>query len=197
MMSYKLKTGPMMGLLLTGLLTCTFNALALVNNDDSRKQRYDHSESNEVTQSVVVANTDTKALLNWAIHLSRYENSAKPPSVRLENSAFFIDNACSGRSSCRVIGWYADLGIVHIHEDLSAMNSLFERSLLVHEFVHYLQHQSGLYAANTCESFVEREREAYAVQQSFFVAHGALPTIKPHHFSCAGVSESVALTSSR
>lgn len=41
------------------------------------------------------------------------------------------------------------------------MISLFERSLLVHEFVRYLQHQSGQFTASTCESFVEREREAY------------------------------------
>jgi hypothetical protein len=67
----------------------------------------------------------------------------------------------------------------------------------VHEFVHYLQHQSGQFTAGTCESFVEREREAYAVQQSFFVAHGALPAIKPHHFSCSGMDGTLALTSSR
>ncbi len=146
----------------------------------------------------VIADDTTRALLNWAVYLSSYESYENVPEVRLESTAFFIENACGGRSDCRVIGWYADRGVVHIHESLAKMDTLFERSLLVHEFVHYLQHQSGQFVLGDCESFVMREREAYAAQQSFFVSYGAMPTIKAHHFSCAGVSDdTVTLSAGR
>lgn len=104
--------------------------------------------------------------------------------VRYVPSSFFAEHACAGRSDCRVLGWYDDRHVVYVAEKLRSLDSLFARSLLVHEFVHYLQHVSGRFATHDCERFVEREREAYAVQQSFFVAYGAVPQIRPRHYAC-------------
>ena len=132
-----------------------------------------------------VGEDEVRSLMSWATRLSGYAPSATAPEVRLEPSTFFAAHACGGRTgACRVLGWYADRGIVHIHERFAALDSLFARSLLVHELVHYLQHRSGRFADGSCESFVAREREAYAVQQRFFVAYGAVPAIRPHHFGC-------------
>lgn len=144
-----------------------------------------------------VSEVDARALLNWAIYLSRYNSDVDVPQVRLEPTSFFTANACGGRSDCRVLGWYDDRDVVYVHERLGDMRSLFARSLLVHEFVHFLQDRSGRFASGTCESFVEREREAYEVQQRFFVAYGAMPAIQVHHFSCAGVDEGLTLASGR
>jgi hypothetical protein len=130
---------------------------------------------------------DVQSLLNWAIHLSNDKGGTHiydPPQVRFEPQAFFVDNACGGRQSCNVLGWYADRGVIHIHESLAEMRTLFARSLVVHELVHYFQHASGRFVAGDCNSFVERELEAYAVQQAFFVAYGAMPGIRIHLFDC-------------
>ena len=66
-----------------------------------------------------------------------------------------------------------------------ALESRFARSLVVHEFVHYLQHISGDFNAGTCESFVQREREAYSTQRDFIMAYGVLPSMSFHQHSCA------------
>lgn len=128
--------------------------------------------------------TDERALLNWATHLSRYSTDQNLPQIRYESREFFNENACLGREDCRVLGWYDDRDIVYIDESLGAMDSLFERSLLVHEFVHVLQHRSGDFDEHDCMHFVEREREAYGVQQAFFVAHGAVPAMRTRQYSC-------------
>lgn len=137
----------------------------------------------------VLAQDEAQGLLNWANYLSSYKNDEDVPEVRFEPTTFFIANACGGRSDCRVLGWYADTDVIYVHESLADMETLFARSLLVHEFVHYLQHRSRQFAAGDCASFVTREREAYAVQQNFFVAYGAMPTIQAHYYSCAGVDD--------
>ncbi len=76
---------------------------------------------------------------------------------------------------------------IHVHERLADMRTLFARSLVVHELAHYLQHMSGRFMAGDCDSFVERELEAYAVQQAYFVAYGAMPAIQIHQFDCPAV----------
>ena len=136
------------------------------------------------TRPATLAPEEARELLRWAAHLSGYAEAEVPP-VRLQPHAFFVANACTGSSRCRVLGWYADRGVVHVDERLASMDTLFARSLLVHELVHYLQHKSGRFVPERCESFVEREREAYAVQQRYFMAYGALPGSSVHHFSCA------------
>ncbi len=61
---------------------------------------------------------DTRALMNWAIYLSTYKDSQRtyyPPDVLFEPQAFFVAKACGGQPSCKVLGWYADRGVIHVH----------------------------------------------------------------------------------
>ncbi len=127
---------------------------------------------------------EIQSLLNWAKYLSGYELNVAIPTIRFETRDFFVTNACAGREDCRVIGWYNDRMIIYIDDSLRSLDSLFNRSLVVHELVHYLQHVSGRYPELECENFVKREREAYAAQQQFFIAYGAMPGIQTHYFSC-------------
>ncbi len=127
---------------------------------------------------------EIQSLFNWAKYLSGYELNVAIPAIRFETREFFVENACGGRENCRVIGWYNDRMIIHIDDSLRSLNSLFDRSLVVHELVHYLQHVSGRYPDLECENYVKREREAYAAQQQFFIAYGAMPGIQTHYFSC-------------
>ncbi|MDH3694026.1 MAG: hypothetical protein OER96_05595 [Gammaproteobacteria bacterium] len=139
-------------------------------------------ENKTVTPEVL--DKEKTALLNWAAYLSGYKTIGQDPQLQLKSNEFFIKHACEGRDQCRVLGWYDDNEIVYIDERLSNIDSMFVRSLIVHEFVHYLQHISGKFAVNTCAEFVQREREAYAAQQQYFVAHGSMPQIQTHYYSC-------------
>lgn len=127
---------------------------------------------------------EIESLLNWAKFLSGITRDAAIPEVRFETIRFFVDNACGGRDDWRVIGWYDDRKIIHIDDRVRTLDSLFNRSPVVHELVHYLQHVSGRYTDSGCEGYVQREREAYAAQQQFFIAYGAMPGIQTHYFSC-------------
>ncbi len=125
------------------------------------------------------------ALLNWAAYLSGYKTNGVNPKLEFRPQQFFIDNACQGNQKCKVVGWYNDEGTVYIDDRMTALESRFARSLVVHEFVHYLQHISGNFQAGTCESFVQREREAYATQREFIMTYGVAPTMSFHQHSCA------------
>lgn len=138
----------------------------------------------------VASAKEIQSLFNWAVHLYNSEYVGPPPKVRFEPKQFFVNNACYGNTNCKVIGWYADQNVVHIDDTHSDMESLFSRSLLVHEFVHFLQHSSGNYEAGKCEDSVAREMEAYAVQQEYFVYYGQMPAQNTHYFSCDAIKES-------
>ncbi len=105
-------------------------------------------------------------LLSWAVHLSSYPAPAEPPSVVYAPHSFFVENACRGKE-CKVLGWYDNKGVVYIDERLRDEDTSFTRSLLVHEFVHYLQDLSGKYDAGSCDDQIIREREAYAIQRAY------------------------------
>ena len=128
-------------------------------------------------------------LLGWAAHLSTYERPAKPPSVQFKDYEFFVEHACNGRD-CNVLGWYNDTGIVYIDRRLQAEDTVFSQSLLVHEFVHYLQDLSGKYESGNCEDSVAREREAYQVQRDYIMVYGTMPLFSTIHRNCIEQSHS-------
>lgn len=106
-------------------------------------------------------------LLNWAAHLSGYDMQPVPP-VKLVTHEWLVEHACY-RKECHVVGWYNDTGVVFIDEAYSNLEDGFTSSLLVHEFVHYLQHKSGYWHRTPmdCNKRVSREREAYAIQNRY------------------------------
>jgi hypothetical protein len=121
-------------------------------------------------------------LFSWAIHLSGYA-PAPVPDIQFHPHAFFVENVCEGRE-CEAIGWYDDTGVVYIDERHSNFENSFNASLLVHEFTHYLQHQSGDFP-DDCYGFIAREREAYNVQNRFIVEGlGSAAVIFPGPIIC-------------
>ena len=94
-------------------------------------------------------------LLSWAVFLSGYPAPSVLPIIQYESHEYFVENVCGGRE-CRVIGFYADAGIIYIdelHKD--------DTSLVVHELTHFLQDKD----MEPCA----REREAYHVQQQYII----------------------------
>lgn len=135
-------------------------------------------------------------LLSWAVKLSPYPAPATTPTVEFVPQAFFERNACGGRH-CSVWGWYPNTGrnVVYVHEavrDLLADNtnprSLLAASVIVHEFVHYLQAASRGFAAYKCEQALALEREAYELQSAYIVSYGRyIPVgVSMHGASCEG-----------
>jgi hypothetical protein len=112
------------------------------------------------------------ALLSWAVMLSGYPEPAKPPMVEYKPHRFFVEETCGGQE-CEAVGWYNDRGIVYLDDRLRNSDDVLARSLIVHEFVHYLQHLSGKFDSFSCADQIMREREAYAIQRNYVAeAHG-------------------------
>jgi len=123
-------------------------------------------------------------LLSWASHLSGYPMPSVPPEVQFEQHAFFVENVCGG-NECNVVGWYNDADVVYIDERYRSVEGGFATSLIVHEFTHYLQHRSGAFQSLSCEDSVAREREAYDVQNRYFIeALASIQMILPGPTSC-------------
>ncbi len=171
--------------LFTVLLT---SASLLVNSfsnaGEFSTQPVNLQSSQQYQDAFATRHDEMTALLNWAAHLSGYNTNGINPQLQFRPHRFFVDNACGGNAKCKVVGWYNDQNVVYIDDRLAAVDSMFERSLVVHEFVHYLQHISGKFDSVTCEDFVQREREAYATQREFIMAYGSMPTMNVHQHSC-------------
>ena len=164
-------------LVFLGVLTPVQTGFAETLNDSSAPVELIEPYDEQVADSIAV-------LLGWAVHLSAYPKPEKPPRVQFKPHSFFTANACSGRE-CKAVGWYNDKGIVYIDERLRNAESMFARSLFVHEFVHYLQDLSGNFDSNSCPDIVMREREAYAVQRDYVVtAHGQPSSFSMLQFNC-------------
>lgn len=68
----------------------------------------------------------------------------------------------------------AQSGIIYVRNDLEPLRLTLDSSLLVHEFVHALQHEreSELEMYGSCEDLLRTERAAYRAQNAFLDAHG-------------------------
>jgi hypothetical protein len=123
-------------------------------------------------------------LMGWAVHLSGYPEPEQMPRLEYRVHEFFVNEVC-GQRECRVVGWYNDSGIVYVDERLKESASGFAKSLVVHELVHYLQHQSGKYDTYSCQDSLQREREAYSIQNDFLLQVGnAVTPMRPRPTSC-------------
>jgi len=113
------------------------------------------------------------ALLSWAVVLSGYPAPAVPPEVAFVSHQQLTKMACNG-TECKVVGFHPPGSRrVYIDDRLHPEKSTFAASIVVHEFVHYLQQSEGKFALNySCNDALEMEREAYDVQSRFLVAHG-------------------------
>lgn len=111
-------------------------------------------------------------MLSWAVTLSGYPMPAQQPEVVKVAHAYLVQHACGGRE-CKVIGWFPPGKTVYLDKRLNAQDSLLHASIVVHEMVHYLQHQAGKFDHGfSCERAIALEREAYGVQREFLLRYG-------------------------
>jgi hypothetical protein len=106
-------------------------------------------------------------------HLSKFPLPDKLPSIRFLPAAELSMLAC--HSECTVLGHYQGGEIIYLDEKLKPESNLFDRSVLLHEMVHYLQYAADVGAVKPqtqqekCVLWYKREREAYAIQDAFLV----------------------------
>jgi hypothetical protein len=109
-------------------------------------------------------------LLGTAIVLGGFNVHPQVPPVTVVPQAELANRACG--QPCPVRGAYiAGEGIYLI--DTLKIDDPADRSVLLHELVHYLQDVSGRYAQlSPCDSYAAREREAYAAQDDYLSRYG-------------------------
>jgi hypothetical protein len=105
--------------------------------------------------------------------LTRYPLPDQYPTVTYLSSDELSKLACE--SKCTVLGHYQGGLTVYLDDKLKPETNLFDRSVLLHEMVHYLQQlnlppsKSELSIHEKCVLWYTREREAYAVQEAFLI----------------------------
>ena len=126
-------------------------------------------------------NADLIAVLfSWAVTLSGM-HADLPPLVEARPHAFFVAQACAGHE-CKVYGWYAHERTVYFDDRLDP-NDTLASSIIIHEMVHYLQHekqrldpalQGVAYSEDVidCNAAIALEMEAYGVQREFLQRYG-------------------------
>lgn len=99
-----------------------------------------------------------------AIHgLSDYPVPAEQPSVEFVAHEVLEREACGG--PCAIYGWYPPGQTIYLDDRLDPANDVGDRSILVHELVHYLQQESGPYTGHlNCGAWTQREGEAFDIQ---------------------------------
>ncbi|MBI2311442.1 MAG: hypothetical protein HYU77_02950 [Betaproteobacteria bacterium] len=118
-------------------------------------------------------------LLTWAVALSGYQPPALPLEVVTVSSSALEQKACHA-TPCQTLAWYPEAGGTRVFLDdrLSPDANVADASIVVREFVRYLQWSAGKRDhAGDCESGLKLDREAYVVQQKFLAANGARFTV--------------------
>jgi len=106
------------------------------------------------------------ALLSAVRQLSKYRVPTGLPEIYRVSQERLQEMACSGK--CAVLGTYQPGVGIFLDERLKPETSLFDRSVLLHELVHYVQETNGELAnMRPCARWYHREQEAYAIQKNF------------------------------
>ncbi len=124
-------------------------------------------ETRPLTQTELVP-----ALLSALDQLSKYPRPAVVPEIFRVSRERLQELVCT--SKCGVLAMYQPGEGIFLDERLKPESNLFDRSVLLHELVHYVQelnHERG--DAKPCERWHYREAEAYAIQKTFLTLVGS------------------------
>ncbi|MDJ0943002.1 MAG: hypothetical protein QNJ30_06040 [Kiloniellales bacterium] len=100
----------------------------------------------------------------------------RPPEVVFVSQSYLESQACD--RPCEIRGWFPPGRVVYLDDRLDPQNDTWERSILVHELVHYLQQEEGTFTEDgTCETWMKREAEAYEIQYRWLVAQEVSPRL--------------------
>lgn len=112
-------------------------------------------------------------ILNTIRQLSPYSKPHGYPTVVYLSAEELGNKACG--KPCGVLGHYAGGEAIYLDNRLKPETDLFDRSVLLHELVHYLQEANGSYQIRQqvpedgaqCLTWLAREIEAYEIQATY------------------------------
>ena len=111
-------------------------------------------------------NALAKTLLLEIEHLSRYWSSKQLPPIAIVSQDEINRIVC--KKPCAVRAAYMPERGVLLADTLDPINEALDRSILVHELVHFLQEINNRYSElSPCKRWFQREHEAYAVQNQY------------------------------
>ncbi len=106
--------------------------------------------------------------------LSGYGAPSEAPRVEFVSHQRLQQQVC-GRP-CKVYGWFPPGQTIFIDDRLDPAKDVVARSILLHELVHYLQQEAGTFPpGGGCETWLDREWEAYDIQIRWLAAQSAAP----------------------
>jgi hypothetical protein len=124
-------------------------------------------------------------LMAWAALLSGYEYPEVMPTVVYADHSQFVDKLCDGvdtkQNPCVARAYYNDEDDAKIYLntkywEINREWTPYQRSIIVHEMVHYLQDISGQYDGYTewdidrlCAARKSRQVEAYQTQDKYLL----------------------------
>jgi hypothetical protein len=112
------------------------------------------------------------SLLNLMPTLTRYRKPDSQPPIQRVTRAQIEESMCGGRA-CAMRAWYIPDEGIYLEDSLHPETDLFDRSVLFHELIHYLQdlnaNGDGL---DACNRWYQREIEAYGLQNHYLALLG-------------------------
>jgi hypothetical protein len=122
-------------------------------------------------------------IMTFASQLSGYPFPDSLPEVQLKSESWFSQRVCKDHIPCPVMGLYEDGDVVYLREDLT---DAAKDHVAVHEFVHYLQRESGRFDLHSCLDTDQREQEAFRAQTRFVAdVQNGFTRFGIHHLPCA------------
>lgn len=99
--------------------------------------------------------------------LSGYPVPEQNPEVHFVPLATMQQMIC--KRPCAVKAFYMPGKGVYIDETIDVQNDTYSRSVLLHELVHHLQHESGKFESldTACHRWQAKEVEAYEIQHKY------------------------------
>ena len=125
-------------------------------------------------------------LMGWAAFLSPYEVPDELPPVAMAPITYLQDKVCPSTMSCPVLGIFYR-GTVYLRQDLDGMHDPYARSIIVHEFVHFLQIENDSHSEtpDSCQKAYQREIEAYGIQNAYLTyPEGSRQQMRVNRPSC-------------
>ena len=112
------------------------------------------------------------ALVAALDQISKYQRLVALPEIIRVPHARIEEIVC--RAKCAALAVYRPGEGIYLDDSLKPETRLFDRSILLHELVHYVQDMSGAHGdMKPCMRWYQREQEAYAIQKIFLGMTGS------------------------